>query len=100
VPPRRPGSTSAPVFSATGRNARGTRARAIAAAEIGACDAISSVLVSFTGARATWGKTERSVAVSVFSSVSEVSGWPTLMITIPRGFRWSRTSSKNSFVVR
>jgi spermidine synthase len=39
-------------------------------------------------------------AVTAFSRPSSPSGWPTFTTATPRGARWSRTSSKNSRVVR
>ena len=52
------------------------------------------------GSRATFANTDRSVALSTFSSRSEASGWPTLIATTPPGASRERASSKNSLVVR
>jgi hypothetical protein len=62
----------------------------------------SIVLVASDGSRQTLSapNSARIVAESVVSSVSDCSGWPTLMITSPPGARWSRTSAKNSRVAR
>ncbi len=42
----------------------------------------------------------RMVAASVFWSLTEPSGWPTLTTTTPPGASLSRTRRKNSIVVR
>ena len=62
--------------------------------------AISSVEISVMSKATRCSNSERTPADSTFSSSREPSGWPALTITVPPGFRRSRTRSKNSSVVR
>jgi hypothetical protein len=46
----------------------------------------------------TWGKTSFAVRAIIFISASGVYAMFTQMLKIPPSARWSRASSKNSFV--
>ena len=90
LPPRRPGREPPPPRARRGAAPAGSARPARRAAAAPRRGRRACVFDGSLGSRRTWRNASRIVAHSACSSASLPSGWPTLTITTPPGFRRAR----------